>query len=61
MPAFIYITFKKSTANLKLIDNLIVSPDMLTLWQAVLTLDYRIGKLLDWSSNYCLHAVSDRM
>jgi hypothetical protein len=47
MPAFIYVTFKKSTASLKLIDNLIISPDALTLRQALLTLDYRIRKLLD--------------
>jgi len=52
MPAFIYISFKNSTPSIKLIDNLIMSPDILTLWKALLTLDYTIRKLLEWSCNW---------
>jgi len=52
------ITSTKSTANLKLIDNLTVSPDTTPLSMASCAdwLDYRIRKFLDRSSD-CLRAV----
>jgi hypothetical protein len=53
-----YITCKTSTANLKIIDNLIVSPDTLT--QSVASsangLDYRSGSFWIEAAIECLHA-----
>jgi len=50
------ITCKISTADLKLIANLIVFPDTsLSMASCADWLDYRIRKLLDWSSDL-LHA-----
>jgi len=51
---------KKSTANLKMLEKLIVSPDTSTLSMASPAdcLDCRNGKLLDWSSDWCC-AISD--
>jgi hypothetical protein len=58
-----YTARKKSTANLKLTDNLIVSPDTASL--------YRKAVLTDWTAEsgsfridaaiYCLRAISDGM
>ena len=57
---FMYITCQKSTANLKLIDNLVVWPDTSNLSVAISAnwLHYRIRKLLDWSSDW-LRAISN--
>ena len=51
---------KTSTANLKLIDNLVVSPDMLILCVVSIAdrLDCRIRKFLECSSEW-LHAIGD--
>jgi len=51
--SFMYITCKKSTANLKLIDNLIDSPDTSTVYGELPTewLDCRTSNLLVWSSD----------
>ena len=54
--SFTYVTCKKSTANLKLNDNLIVSPGTSTLsmvgsasWH-----EYKILNVLDWSNDWLL-------
>jgi len=48
-----YITCKKSMANLELINNLTVSPDTLILSMASCAnwFYYRIRKLLDWKGD----------
>jgi hypothetical protein len=55
-----YITCKNSTANLRLIDNLIILPDCL--WRALLT-DFIIepGSLWTEAAIDCLRAVSGEM
>jgi len=52
-----YITYKLSTANFKLIDNLIVPPITVTLpiTSCADWLDYSLRQLLVWS-NDCLYA-----
>ena len=51
--SFIYIACRKSTANLKMVDNVIHSSDTWILVHGELCwLDYRIRKLLDWSSDW---------
>jgi len=53
---------QKSTVNLKLVDNLIVSPDTLTLWLALLTdLTTEPGSLWIEAAIDCLRAISDGM
>jgi len=49
-----YVTCKQSTAKLKLIDNLIVSPDTSNLPMASSAdwLDYRIRKFLECNSDW---------
>jgi hypothetical protein len=58
-----YITYKTSTADLKIIDNLIVSPDSLTLSVASSTngLDYRSGSFWTEAAIDCLHVRSGGM
>jgi hypothetical protein len=53
---------KKSTVILKLIDNLIVSPDrsILSMASSANWFDYDISKLPDWNSD-CVCAISDGM
>jgi len=58
-----YITCKTPTGNLKIIDNLIVSPDTLTLSVARSAngLDYRSGSYWIEAAINCLHARSGGM
>ena len=52
--SFMYITCQKSTVNLKLFDNLIISPDTSNPSVAISAnwLHYRIRKPLNWSSDW---------
>jgi len=60
--SFMYVTCKKSTTNLQLIDNRIVSPDTSTLSMASYAdwLECGIRKRLDWRSDW-LCAISNGM
>ena len=56
---FMYITCKNSTANLKLVDNLIVSPDTSTLWRALLiNLTAESGSLRNEATIDCVLSVT---
>jgi len=57
-----YITCKKSTAKLKLIENLIVSPDTPTLWRALLNdLTKESGSFWTEEAIDCLRDINEGM
>ena len=54
-----YSPCKKATANIKLVDKLMVSPETLTVYGELCLLDYRIAYWTTESGNFWIEAAID--